>query len=124
MLDQFNTPKESIFYEDSKLYCALAYAPLAKGHVVIVWKDDVKDLSKLNEEEYDYLMDKVDEVRDVLKSFYNVEKVYLLYMDEAAHVHWHLVPRYEIMGFNNLCHEPEKQTDFSHAKKLQKLLSK
>ena len=121
MKDIFDTPKESIFYEDKNLYAALAYSPLTIGHVVVVWKDDVRDLSKLDEENYSYLMNKVDEVRNVLKKFYSVDKVYLLYMDETQHVHWHLVPRYNQEGFNNLCHAPGKITDFADAEELREL---
>lgn len=41
-----------------------------------------------------------------------VEKVYLVYMDEARQVHWHLVPRYNTKGYNNFMREPGKITDF------------
>jgi diadenosine tetraphosphate (Ap4A) HIT family hydrolase len=47
-----------------------------------------------------------------------VEKVYLMYLDEVKHVHWHLVPRYEERGFNILLHSPAETKDFSLAKDI------
>jgi len=109
---------EAIIYEDNKLYCCLANFPIAKGHVVIVWKAPVKDLHLLAETDYDYLMDKVDEVRNAMLRALGVEKVYLLYMDEANQVHWHLVPRYNEQGFNVLTHQPQELKDFSLAGRI------
>ena len=63
-------------------------------------------------------MDKVDEVRNALIKTLKVKKVYLLYMDEAKHVHWHLIPRYNIKGYNVLKHKPNKLKDFSLASKI------
>lgn len=43
-------------------------------------------------------------------------------MDEAKHVHWHLVPRYKEMGFDIFQHEPKALKDFSFAKKIKRNL--
>lgn len=67
-------------------------------------------------------MDKVDEIRNALLKTLNVEKVYLIYMDEANQVHWHLVPRFNEKGFNIFHHKPEKLTDFSLTQKIKKNL--
>lgn len=111
-------PTESIVFEDSRLYVCLASFPLSKGHTVIVWKSAVPDLHQLTHEEYEYLMDIVSITREALLSVCNVEKVYLLYMDEARQVHWHLVPRYDEQGVNVLNHHPQETTDFSLAEAL------
>ena len=103
---------ESLIYEDAKLYACLANFPIAKGHTVIVWKQHVPDLHLLGREDYEYLMDRVDDVRNALLRALGIQKVYLIYMDEANHVHWHLIPRYNEKGFNVLKHEPEELTDF------------
>ena len=29
-----------------------------------------------------------------------MKKVYLIYMDETQHVHWHLIPRYNEKGYD------------------------
>lgn len=108
-------PKESIVYEDDNVYVALAIYPITKGHTVVVWKKQTKDINALSCDEYDYLMDIVDVTRDTLLEVFNVEKVYMLYMDEAEEVHWHLVPRYNEKGFDVFKHKPEKTKDFSHA---------
>ena len=45
-------------------------------------------------------MDVVELTRKTLRESYDLEKVYLLYLDEIKHVHWHLVSRYDEEGFN------------------------
>jgi len=113
------TPKKgAVFYEDEKLYATLANFPITRGHVVVVWKDNVQDLHLLKREDYEHLMDIVDEVRNAMIKTLAVEKVYLLYMDETKHVHWHLVPRYNEEGANLLIEEPEELKDTYLAKKI------
>lgn len=85
---------KAIIYEDSKIYACLANSPIVRGHTVIVWKKPVTDLHLLSKAEYDFLMDKVDQLRNALLKTLKIKKVYLLYMDEIQHVHRHLVPRY------------------------------
>lgn len=110
--------KEAIFYEDDSLYACLASSPLSRGHSIVVWKKPVTDLHLLSREDYKYLMDKVDLVRNTLIKVLKVDKVYLMYMDEVKHVHWHLIPRYNLMGFNLLKHNPGKLKSFGLAKEL------
>lgn len=107
--------KESIVYEDQWLYVCLALYPITRGHTVIVWKERAIDLRVLSDSEYDYLMEILDIARDALLFTLDIEKVYLIYMDEAQQVHWHLVPRYDEQGFNMLAHTPQKTEDFSLA---------
>lgn len=109
---------EAIIYEDSKLYACLANYPIVKGHTVIVWKKSVSDLHLLPKKDYEYFMDKLDEVRNALLKTLKVKKVYLIYMDEANQVHWHLVPRYNEKGFDVFQHKPSKLTDFSLTEKI------
>ena len=110
----------SIIYDDEKLYACLANEPISRGHVVIVWKDDVADLHLLSDRDYDYLMDTVSAVRNALLKTLEVKKVYLIYMDETKHVHWHLVPRYDKKGYDVFLNQPKPQVDFSLAKKIKK----
>jgi len=112
--------KEAIIYQDEKLYVTLANYPITKGHAIVVWREDVPDLHLLNEEQYDYLMDIVDATRDALLKTLNINKVYLLYMDEARHVHWHLLPRYNEKGYDIFMHEPKILKDFSLAAEIRK----
>lgn len=117
----FLKPKTgAVFYENDKLYATLASYPITKGHVVVAWKEDVQDLHLLDKEEYEHLMDVVDEVRNALIKTLGVEKVYLVYMDEAKHVHWHLVPRYNEEGFNVLTEEPGELEDVTLADEIKK----
>ncbi|HLD39671.1 MAG TPA: HIT family protein [Candidatus Nanoarchaeia archaeon] len=113
---------KAIIYQDSKLYACLANYPIVKGHTVIVWKKSVKDLHLLSKKDYEYLMDKVDEIRDALLKTLKIEKVYLTYLDEAKQVHWHLVPRYNEKGYNVFLHKPKKIKDFSLTKKIKENL--
>ena len=114
--------KRAVFYDDSKLFATLANYPIIRGHTVVVWKKSVPDLHLLSRKDYEYLMDKVDEVRNALLKTLYLKKVYLIYMDEANQVHWHLIPRYNIKGFNLLKHKPTKLKDFTLAEKLRKNL--
>ena len=113
-----NPFEQAIIYNDSKLYACLANYPITKGHTVIVWKKSVYDLHLLSKNDYEYLMDKVDEVRNALIKTLKVKKVYLIYLDEANQVHWHLVPRYNEKGFDVFQHKPNKLTDFSLTEKI------
>ena len=110
--------EKAMIYEDSKLYACLANYPIVKGHTVIVWKKLVNDLHSLSKKNYEYLMDKVDEVRNALLKTLKVKKVYLIYMDEINQVHWHLIPRYNKKGFDVFQHKPSELTDFSLANKI------
>ncbi|OGL70598.1 hypothetical protein A3B32_01545 [Candidatus Uhrbacteria bacterium RIFCSPLOWO2_01_FULL_53_9] len=115
---------EAIVYENAHLYACLATYPITRGHVVVVWKKHVEDLHDLSNEEYDELMDAVDRVRDVMLQVLKVPKVYLIYMDEAKHVHWQLVPRYNKKGFDVFEHAPKVTDDFSLAEPLRACLNK
>jgi len=122
---RFGLPKpnrKTIVYEDNKLYTCLANHPIVKGHTVIVWKKHVKDLHLLPRKDYEYLMDKVDEIRNALLKTLNIKKVYLVYMDEANQVHWHLIPRYNQKGYNVFLHKPKKLRDFSLVEKIKRNL--
>lgn len=120
-----NTPDpKAIFYEDDKVYACLASYPIAKGHSIVAWKKPVTDLHLLSKEDYEYLMDKVDQARNALMKVLKVDKVYLMYMDEVKHVHWHLVPRYNLMGFNLLKHKPNKLKSFKLAQKIKSIIEK
>lgn len=109
MKPDFPKPKKgAVFYSDSKLYATLANFPKTKGHVVIVWKKKVTDLHLLTRKEYLHLMDVVEKVRSAMLNVLKINKVYLIYMDETKHVHWHLIPRYAKMGYNLLKEKPKE----------------
>ena len=93
-----------------------------RGHTVVVWKKSVSDLHLLSKKDYEYLMDRVNEVRNAMMKALKVEKVYLVYMDEAKQVHWHLVPRYDVKGYKNFMHKPGNITDFSLDDKIRDCL--
>lgn len=116
-------PKDgAIFYQDKKLYACLANYPITKGHVVVVWKKKIIDLHLLNKKDYEHLMNNIDKIRNVMLKILKIKKVYLIYTDEAKHVHWHLIPRYDKIGFNILKEKPKKLKDINLAKRLKKLL--
>lgn len=115
--------KKAIIYEDNRLYACLANFPIVKGHTVVVWKKSAGDLHLLSKKDYEYLMDKVDDIRNALLKTFRIKKVYLIYMDEINQVHWHLVPRYNEKGFDALIHKPSKLRDFSLATKIKSNLN-
>lgn len=104
--------RNAIIYEDKKLYACLANKPIVQGHTIIVWKRKVADLHLLSRKDYEYLMDKVDDVRDAILKTLKIKKVYLLYMDEINQVHWHLVPVYKKKGPAVFLKNPGKIKDF------------
>jgi diadenosine tetraphosphate (Ap4A) HIT family hydrolase len=115
--------KNAIIYEDKNLYACLANEPIVRGHTVVVWKDRVSDLHLLTRKDYEYLMERVNDIRNAMLKALKVKKVYLLYMDEVKQVHWHLVPRYSVTGFKNLLQKTAKITDFSLDDKIRNCLS-
>jgi diadenosine tetraphosphate (Ap4A) HIT family hydrolase len=114
--------KKSIIYEDELLYVCLAKFPITVGHTIVAFKQDISDLSKLPDRDYDYLMDTVFSVRNALMKTLKVKKVYLVYMDETQHVHWHLIPRYKEKGFDVFQKNHGILSDFSLAKKIKENL--
>jgi len=114
--------KESIIYEDEQLYACLARDSITEGHVVVVLKKEFPDLNFLPDRDYDYLMDTIFAVRNALLKTLKIKKVYLIYMDEANHVHWHLVPRYVTKGFDLFQHKLRVLKDFSLVKKIKENL--
>ena len=102
---------------------ALAFDPITKGHCLVMWKGGEEDINKLNTEDYEYLMDVVDVTRDTLRKFYDLEKVYIMYLDESKWVHWHLIPRRNEKGFNILNHKPERIYDFQDVKELKSIFN-
>lgn len=114
--------KKSIIYHDELLYICLAKYPITAGHVIVAFRKDISDLSKLPDRDYDYLMDTVFATRNALMKTLKLKKVYLVYMDEMKHIHWHLIPRYKKKGFGVFKDQPQPLKNFSLANKIQKNL--
>lgn len=112
----------SVFYEDDEVIAHFASHPITEGHSLVVWKKPVADLHLLEPKDYEHLMAIVDRVRNALLSLYGIDKAYLLYMDEARHVHWHIVPRYKERGFTLLEHHPKEISNFPHLEEMKRLL--
>ena len=120
-MNHFPKPsKESFIYEDENLYACLAKFPITKGHTIVALRKKVSDLKLLPDRDYDYLMDTVFAVRNALLKALKVKKVYLIYMDEANYVHWHLIPRYKEKGFDVFKHNPQLLKNFSLAGKIKR----
>lgn len=122
---QNNLPKpfkNAIIFKDDKLYACLANKPIAPGHVVVVWNKPVADINLLSRKDYTHLMTIVNDIRRAMIKTLKLKKIYLLYMDEVNHVHWHLVPRYNKLGIDNLSARPGKIKDFTLDDKIRKNL--
>ena len=63
-----------MIYGDSKLYACLANYPIVKEYTIVVWKQSVSDLRLLSKKDYEYLMNKVDEIRNSLMKTLKVKK--------------------------------------------------
>jgi len=114
--------KNAIIYQDEKLYACLANEPIVPGHVVVVWNKVIRDINLLNKKDYNHLLSIVGDIRKAMIKTLKVKKVYLLYMDEVNHIHWHLVPRYTKLGMDNLLTKPGKIKDFTLDDKIRKNL--
>jgi diadenosine tetraphosphate (Ap4A) HIT family hydrolase len=126
---KFPEPLEgTVFYEDDRSYACLAFHPIAEGHTIVAWKDDFEDLNDMNVADYDHLMRVVFVVRDALMRCYNAPKVYVAYLDEFRHVHFHLFPRKEGdemgFGFMNKPHGELAGTNFAPTVETLKYLLK
>ncbi len=123
---EFPEPKEgTVFYDDGKVYACLAFEPKVEGHTIVAWKNKVEDLSHLPIEDYQHLMNIVNMARNALLKAYKTTKVYLAYLDESRHVHWHLLPRIEgaKKGFDLMAQPSGELTDLSKVSLLSSLLS-
>jgi diadenosine tetraphosphate (Ap4A) HIT family hydrolase len=87
-------PKEgSIFFEDRETYACLAFEPRVPGHTIVAWRADVEDLNDLTPAGFSHLVHVVYRVRNVLLGEFETDNVYVFYLNEAKHVHFHLLPR-------------------------------
>lgn len=107
-----------MIFEDEKLYVCLASEPLTRGHCIVAWKERIKDLNLLDRKDYEHLMDSVESARRAIMKALPVQKVYLFYLDEIQHVHWHLVPRYKEAGLTVLNHKADTLKDFGLAERI------
>jgi diadenosine tetraphosphate (Ap4A) HIT family hydrolase len=128
-VEDFPGPKKgSVFYEDEKVYACLAFEPVVDGHAVVsVKRTDINDIGKLPKEERLHLLKLVFEaVRPALIECYRVEKVYVVYIDELCHPHFHLYPRKrgEKQGFYLMTGQFKKLTDLSTIPRLHDLVTK
>ena len=123
MKDKLPKPfKNAIIFKDDKLYACLANEPIVPGHVVVVWNKLVGDINLLSRKDYNHLMTIVNDIRRAMIKTLKVKKIYLLYMDEVNHVHWHLIPRYDKLGVNNLLNKSGKIKDFTLDDRIRKNL--
>lgn len=122
-MEEFPGPKKgSIFYEDEKTYACLAFEPIVDGHAVVaVKRNDIDDIGKLPKEERSHLLKLVFEAaRPALIECYQVEKVYVVYIDETRHPHFHLYPsrKKDGEGFGLMTRQHKELTDFSMISRL------
>jgi histidine triad (HIT) family protein len=125
-VEKFPEPKEgTVFYDDGRVYACLAFKPTTEGHTIVAWKEEVADLSYLSAEDFQHLMNVVNKVRNALLKEFKTTKVYLAYLDEICHVHWHLFPRVKGSkeGFELMDQPSGELTDLSRVSHLRSLLS-
>ena len=104
----------SVFYEDDILYACLAFHPIVDGHTIVVIKKEFSDLNNLPEDIYLHLMKCIFKIRKTMLDIYKTDKVYVCYLDETKHVHFHLFPRTgKLNGFEMMHGQHGTLTDFS-----------
>lgn len=66
------------------------------GRCVVAYKDHVNELFELNDEERNLFMQDVAHVARTMQKAFSPKKInYGAYSDKLAHLHFHIVPKYE-----------------------------
>lgn len=94
-----NIPSK-IVYEDDKVISFLDLSQTTKGHTLVVPKVHSDNIFKANKEDLSYVMDKAQDIGNILMKKLNAEGMNVLVnTNEVAgqtimHSHIHLIPRY------------------------------
>ena len=66
------------------------------GRCVVAYKDHVNELFELNDEDRNLFMQDVAHVAKTMQKVFSPKKInYGAYSDKLAHLHFHIVPKYE-----------------------------
>jgi diadenosine tetraphosphate (Ap4A) HIT family hydrolase len=67
-----------------------------KGRCVVAYKDHINELFELNDEELSLFMKDVTRAAAAMEKAFGADKInYGAYSDKLAHLHFHLVPKYQ-----------------------------
>lgn len=94
-------------YEDDSVFAILDINPVHKGHVLVIPKDEYKDIHDIPEELFAHLMVIVKRLAKAVKEATGADGINILMNNEAAagqvifHAHVHIVPRFAEDGFRN-----------------------
>lgn len=100
-------------YEDEKVFAILDISPVHKGHVLVIPKEDYKDIHHIPEELFVHLMVVTKRLAKAVKEATGADGINIIMNNEAAagqvifHAHVHIVPRFTEDGFK---HWPSKKT--------------
>lgn len=67
-----------------------------KGRVIVAYKEHVKDMTLLSDEDRNAFFADVNRVANVINKLFNPDKInFGAYGDTSGHLHFHLVPKYK-----------------------------
>lgn len=84
---------EDIFYEDEKLFAMIDQDWAVKGHVLVIWKKHVRNISDLSEKNFLHFSKIVRKTEACLLDYLNVDKSIILKSGGLqSHFHFHIYP--------------------------------
>lgn len=92
-------PSKTI-YEDEKIKVFMDINPVANGHLLLIPKKHIKDITELDDENLIYFKNIINnKITPMLKEKLNIEGLTIIqnngYGQEVKHYHIHLLPRYQ-----------------------------
>lgn len=104
-----------IIYENSKIISFLDIEPIHEGHVLIVPKQHVDSIDKLQDDTITDIMNLVKKIIVALQEIYGNEGYSLMQNGgkfcDFGHAHFHVFPRYDNDGFGWTY--PEEESEYS-----------
>lgn len=106
-------------YQDAKLFVMLVDEPGYPGFCRVIWKDHIKEMTDLSEQDQLYLWQWVMKTEKAIRAVMQPAKINLASLGNVVpHLHWHVIPRFEndahfpspiwaVARRDGVLHEPE-----------------
>jgi len=89
--------KENIIYENNEIIAFLDLYPPTKGYILVATKKHIEEVTELSENEYLNLQKILFKISKAIKKAFNPKRIYILKTgDLVAHLHFHIMPIYNI----------------------------
>src|SRR5690606_6576352 len=92
-----------VIYEDELITCILDIDPIQEGHILILPKKHVEDLTKLDQELSQTIIETSIKISRMLTKLYKPDGITIIQnngiFNDLNHYHMHVFPRYKEDGF-------------------------